>query len=83
MRNLDFSSWQGILSSLLALAVITLLGVGIRLLVMQTVQQRRERENRQINERLAPRFPFRRPRVRTARGASAMPSKPRSPTSSC
>ena len=52
MRGLDFSSWQGILSSLLALAVITLLGVGIRLLVMQTVQQRRERENRQINERL-------------------------------
>lgn len=52
MRNMDFSSWQGILSSLLALAVITLLGVGIRLLVMQTVQQRRERENRQINERL-------------------------------
>jgi hypothetical protein len=26
--------------------------VGIRLLVMQTVQQRRERENRQVNERL-------------------------------
>jgi hypothetical protein len=52
MRNLDFSSWQGVLSSLLALAVITLLGVGIRLLVMQTVQQRRERENRQVNERL-------------------------------
>lgn len=52
MRSLDFSSWQTILSSLLALAVITLLGVGIRLLVMQTVQQRRERENRQVNERL-------------------------------
>ena len=52
MRNLDFSSWQGVLSTLLGLAVITLLGVGIRLLVMQTVQQRRERENRQINERL-------------------------------
>src|SRR5215207_2522270 len=52
MRNLDFSSWQGVLSSLLALAVITLLGVGMRLLVMQTVQRRRERENRQINERL-------------------------------
>jgi hypothetical protein len=52
MRNLDFSSWQGIVSSLLALAVITLLGVGIRLLIMQTMQQRRERENRQINERL-------------------------------
>lgn len=40
------------LSTLLGLAVITLLGVGIRLLLMQTVQQRRERENRQINERL-------------------------------
>ena len=52
MRNLDFSSWQGVLSTLLGLAIITLLGVGIRLLVMQTVQQRRERENRQINERL-------------------------------
>ncbi|MEJ0085133.1 MAG: hypothetical protein WDO72_05600 [Pseudomonadota bacterium] len=52
MRNIDFSSWQGLLSTLLGLAVITLLGVGIRLLVMQTVQQRRERENRQINERL-------------------------------
>jgi heme exporter protein D len=52
MRSLDFSSWQGIVSSLLALAIITLLGVGIRLLVMQTMQQRRERENRQINERL-------------------------------
>ncbi|HUQ09227.1 MAG TPA: hypothetical protein VM146_02850 [Steroidobacteraceae bacterium] len=52
MRYFDFSSWQGVLSTVLSLAVITLLGVGIRLLVMQTVQQRRERENRQINERL-------------------------------
>jgi hypothetical protein len=52
MRNLDFSSWQALLSTLLGLAVITLIGVGIRLIVMQTVQQRRERENRQINERL-------------------------------
>src|SRR4051812_24509652 len=52
MRNLDFSSWQGLLSTLFGLAVITLIGVGIRLLAMQTVQQRRERENRQINERL-------------------------------
>jgi heme exporter protein D len=52
MRNLDFSSWQAVVSTLLGLAVITLIGVGIRLLVMQTVQQRRERENRQINERL-------------------------------
>ncbi|SDR21708.1 hypothetical protein SAMN05443245_3631 [Paraburkholderia fungorum] len=52
MRNLDFSSWQALLSTLLGLAVITLIGVGVRLLLMQTVQQRRERENRQINERL-------------------------------
>ena len=52
MRGLDFSSWQGILTTLVGLAVVTLLGVGIRLLIMQSVQQRRERENRQINERL-------------------------------
>jgi uncharacterized membrane protein YgcG len=51
MRNLDFSSWQGLLSTFFGLAVITLIGVGIRLLAMQTIQQRRERENRQINER--------------------------------
>src|SRR6201999_3682349 len=52
MRSLDFSSWQAMFSTLFGLAVITLIMVGIRLLVMQTVQQRRERENRQINERL-------------------------------
>lgn len=52
MRNLDFSSWQAVLSTLLGLAVITLIGVGLRLVIMQSVQQRRERENRQINERL-------------------------------
>jgi hypothetical protein len=52
MRNLDLSSWPALLSTLLGLAVITLIGVGIRLLIMQTVQTRRERENRQINERL-------------------------------
>ena len=52
MRNLDFSSWQGVFSTLLGLAVVTLLGVGIRVLMMQTIQQRRERMNRQINERL-------------------------------
>jgi uncharacterized membrane protein YgcG len=39
-------------STLFGLALITLIMVGIRLVVMQTVQQRRERENRQINERL-------------------------------
>lgn len=52
MRSLDFSSWQGLLSTLFGLALITLIGVGVRLLAMQTIQQRRERENRQINERL-------------------------------
>jgi hypothetical protein len=52
MRNLDFTSWSTLLSTLLGLSVITLIGVGIRLLAMQTMQQRRERENRQINERL-------------------------------
>lgn len=53
MRNLiDLSSWQGVLTTLLGLVVFTLVAVGIRLLVMQRVQQRRERQNRQINERL-------------------------------
>jgi uncharacterized membrane protein YgcG len=52
MRTLDFSSWQAVLTTFLSLAVVTLLGVGIRVLMMQTVQQRRERMNRQINERL-------------------------------
>ncbi len=52
MRGMDFSSWQGVLSTLFGLIVATLLMVGIRLLIMETVQQRRQRENRQINERL-------------------------------
>jgi len=53
MRNLiEFSSWQGLLSTLLGLVLVTVVAVGIRLLVMQRVQQRRERQNRQINERL-------------------------------
>ena len=52
MRGIDFSTWQGLLTTLATFLVITLLGVGVRLLVMMTVQQRRERTNRQINERL-------------------------------
>ena len=53
MRDvIDFSSWQGLLSTLFGLAVFSFIVVGIRLILMQTVQQRRERENRQINERL-------------------------------
>ena len=53
MRSaLDFSSWETLLTTLLGLLVVTLVMVGVRLLVMQTVQRKRERENRQINERL-------------------------------
>jgi hypothetical protein len=52
MRGLDFSSWQGILSTLTGLALVTMIGIGVRLLVMYTIQQKRERANRQINERL-------------------------------
>ncbi len=52
MRSFDFSSWQSIGATLLGLALFTLIGVGIRLVAMLTIQQRRERINRQINERL-------------------------------
>ncbi len=52
MRYFDFSSWQGILLSILALSLFALIGVGIRVLMMLTIQQRQQRMNRQINERL-------------------------------
>lgn len=52
MRFFDFSSWQAILTSVAAILLVTLIGMGIRLLMMMTLQQRRERQNRQINERL-------------------------------
>ena len=52
MRYFDFSSWQGILLSILAIALFALIGVGIRVLMMLTIQQRQQRMNRQINERL-------------------------------
>jgi hypothetical protein len=52
LRNLDFSSWHSILLTFLGLALFTLISIGIRLLMMVTIQQRRERANRQINERL-------------------------------
>lgn len=52
MRGLDFSSWQNLLVTILGLALVTLIGMGIRLVMMFTIQQRRERMNRQINERL-------------------------------
>ncbi|POF62266.1 hypothetical protein CFR73_12550 [Novacetimonas maltaceti] len=52
MHTLDFSSWHSLLVTLIGLSLITLIGVGIRLLMMVVIQQRRERMNRQINERL-------------------------------
>lgn len=52
MRGLDFSSWQSILTTILGILLVTLIGMGIRLVMMFTIQQRRERMNRQINERL-------------------------------
>ncbi len=52
MRGLDFSSWQAVILSLLGLMLVTLVGMGLRLIMMMTIQQRRERQNRQINERL-------------------------------
>lgn len=52
MRFLDFSSWQSVLSTVVGLALFLLIGIGIRILVMFTIQQRQQRMNRQINERL-------------------------------
>ncbi len=52
LRSIDFSSWQSLVATILGLAMVTLIGVGIRLVMMMTIQQRRERLNRQINERL-------------------------------
>lgn len=49
---LDFSSWSTVLTTVLSLVLVSLVFVGIRLVFMQTFQRRRERENRQINERL-------------------------------
>jgi heme exporter protein D len=49
---LDFSSWSAVLTTLFGLVLVSLVLVGIRLVFLQTFQRRRERENRQINERL-------------------------------
>jgi len=51
-NSIDFSSLHGIFSTLLGLVVVSLVAIGIRLLFMHAVQRRRERENRQVNERL-------------------------------
>lgn len=52
MRMIDFSNWHAVLSTLASLALITFVGIGFRMLLMMTVQERRQRQNRQINERL-------------------------------
>ncbi|WP_174694704.1 hypothetical protein [Gluconobacter frateurii] len=52
MRNPDFSSWHSTLITIVGLVFLSLMGVGIRLIMMLTLQQRRERLNRQINERV-------------------------------
>lgn len=52
MRGLEFNSWSGALSTLIGVALVALITIGIRLLVMLTIQARRDRMNRQINERL-------------------------------
>ncbi|WP_374943071.1 hypothetical protein [Sphingomonas sp.] len=52
MRNIEFSSWQNVLATVFSLLLVTLIGVGIRLVTQMTIQQRRERMNRQINERV-------------------------------
>jgi uncharacterized membrane protein YgcG len=49
---LDFSSWYAIFTTFFGLVLVSLVFVGIRLVFMQTFQRKRERENRQINERL-------------------------------
>ena len=50
--SLDFSSWNGMLTTLLGLILVSVIAVGIRLVVMQTIQRRQQAQNRQINERL-------------------------------
>ncbi len=52
MRFMDFTSWQAVLTSILGVLVFTLIAMGIRVLMMLTIQQRQQRMNRQINERL-------------------------------
>lgn len=52
MRGFDFTSWQSVMLTLIGLALFTLISMGIRMMMMLTIQRRRERMNRQINERL-------------------------------
>jgi uncharacterized membrane protein YgcG len=52
VRFVDLSSWQGGLTTVFGLALFAVIGVGIRVIMMLTIQQRQQRMNRQINERL-------------------------------
>ena len=52
MRFLDFSSWHGVMTTVLGFTMFMVMGMGMRVLMMMTVQQRQQRMNRQINERL-------------------------------
>ncbi len=52
MRGFDFTSWQGVLSTIVGIALFALVGIGLRLIMLTTIQQRQQRQNRQINERL-------------------------------
>lgn len=52
MRGISITSWNDFLSAVIGVALFALIGIGIRLLLMFTIQARRERMNRQINERL-------------------------------
>ncbi len=52
LRSFDFSSWESVLTTLVGIALFALVGIGIRLVMMTTIQQRQQRQNRQINERL-------------------------------
>lgn len=49
---MDFSSWQGIMTTLAGILMFTLIAMGVRILMMLTFQARQSRMNRQINERL-------------------------------
>jgi uncharacterized membrane protein YgcG len=52
VRSFDFTTWQGLLNTLLGLVLFTAVVVGLRVFMMLTIQQRQQRMNRQINERL-------------------------------
>ena len=56
MRVMDFSSWQSIVLTIGGLALVTLIGVGVRLIAMMTIQQRRSSSVRPAKQRSVIRF---------------------------